>query len=787
MQGATGFLAEALGAMGLRKWLLNRSVPPRQETQHVGCLKPISIRIDTWGVPHIQAEEEPDLFFAQGYCHARDRLWQMEVSRRLARGELAELFGERAVDLDRFLRRLNFRRGAEAEENQLSKEAGAALTAYVAGANAYMEKHPLPVEFLLLHTRPEPWRATDSLAFARYMGWMLTANAETELVRARLTAVLGPERAAALELREPFPLSTAEAGERSSGTFANDSPAPGMGGGSNNWVVSAARSATGRSLLANDPHLRPRMPCTWYVAHLQGAGFDVIGATMPGTIGVLIGHNADVAWGVTASMVDGQDLFEEQADPQNPHRFRGPDGWYDGEVHREEIRVKGQETPVIETIVRTRHGPLLNGTLDIPADGPPIALASITDGKVSPVEAMFALNRASDWTSFRAALKNWTYPALNFVYADVSGTIAYKLAGDVPVRASGDGTVPASGADGAHDWVGRVPFDDLPEAVNPPEGLWATANSDPAAPCKHFLARDFVDDNRYRRILALLRDRPTHSLADFQAMQADTVSLPAREVVQRLGPLLTDPKFTVGGISTAERELLTALASWDGQVTADRVQPSIYHVFRHQLLERQCTDLPEDLRPFVLGRGISEVLSCDSVFHIHGSSLFLARLDRLLAKPEGPSVIGEVLAETFRWLRTHHGPTPAGWAWGKLHTVRFDHVVGRGIPILDRLLHLSRGPVPIGGDQDTIAQSGIDPWHPFAAATFTVSYRQLFDVGNWDAAQFILPTGQSGHPGSPHYADMLERWSRSEYLPLHFSPEAVAAATAETIELRPAN
>lgn len=738
---------KTLGAAGLRRWLLGRCLPPAHERLAGAVQRPIDIRIDSHGVPHILAENLADLFFAQGYCHARDRLWQMEINRRTARGELAELLGGRALELDRFFRRLGFRRLAEREWPLLSEEVRTVLAGYAAGVNAYVEHHRWPVEFVALRKRPRRWEPIDSLAFGRYMGWTLTYNWETELIRQRLRDALGPAGAAALE-----PALTGL-----------------EGGASNAWAVSAGRSATGRPLLANDPHLRPRMPAIWYVAHLEGAGINIIGATLPGTIGVLMGHNQRVAWGITASVVDGQDLFRERPHPQQPGRFAFQDQWYDAEPIQEIIQVRGQKEPVIETVLCTRHGPLLNGTIGIPKDGEPLAVQSITAGNFSPATAVLALNRATDWPAFRAALAQWTFPPLNFVYADMDGTIAHKLAGQVPLRQHKEHLLPIPGWDGAHEWTGLVPFDDMPEQVNPSEGFCANANNRPAGLCPHFLSNDWMDPHRQDRVLELLRVREQHTLEDFQVMQGDLVSLPAQTFAQ----LLT---LKLG----KDEPLLAELAGWDGKLETDSRPGAIYQVFRRELLSHVYADLPAAMRDYARGQGVHELVGLGSVFHGRSTRLILHHLHQI-----DTATLNRVYRATLHRLGELLGPDPAGWRWGHLHRVKLGHVLGQASPLLDRLLRLNRGPFPIGGDLDTIAQSGVDPWHPYEAGTFCVSYRQVLDVGNWDAARFIIPTGQSGHPGSTHYDDMLEPWLRVEYAPLHFSRPAVEQATVESIHIRP--
>jgi penicillin G amidase len=757
---ATGIAAAAAGVagiIGLRRMLLRLPVPPRNESLALkGLRAPVEILIDQSGVPHLYAANTSDLVFGQGYVHARDRLWQMELNRRIAAGTLAELFGAPALEADRFLRRLGFGRDALRDLAALSDDARALLDAYAAGVNAYVAHHRPPLEFMLLRTGPKPWKATDSLAFGRYMGWTQTPNWETELIRGRLLDRLGPERVTLMEPGNPL---TALSGL--------------SGGASNNWVAAGDRSSTGRPLLANDPHLYPRIPAVWYVAHLNGGDLDVAGATLPGVPGVVIGHTARIAWGVTAGMADCEDLFLERPDPDDHHRFAFKDGYEPATVTRETYVIRGRAAPLEEDVIRTRHGPLLNGTLDIPVDGMPLALRSALHDAPNPVEGLFRLNRATDWGTFRAALEGWTFPCLNFVYADVDGNIGYKLAGRVPIRAKGDGYAPVPGWTGEEEWTGYIPFDEMPEAFNPPDGVFATANSRPDAPSGHFLARDWVDDSRWRRIIELLRSRPRHTLEDFQAMQADQVSLPAKAIVEAL------PSDASG--DPLARKALGFLHAWNGRLSADSAAAAIYEVFRVELLRALNRDLDGGQQDILLGKGPDPLIAPVTAFYFRGSSELIGHLQQADA-----AVVRAALESAIAFLRRELGGDVDSWEWGRLHRITFAHPIGVGVPTLDRVLHLSRGPLPIGGDADTIAQAGVDPWHPFAANAFMVSYRQLFDVGAWDEARFILPTGQSGHPGSRHYDDMIEPWRRVQYRLLPFSRAAVAAAVAETAALLPA-
>jgi penicillin amidase len=501
------------------------------------------------------------------------------------------------------------------------------------------------------------------------------------------------------------------------------------------------------------------MPAVWYVAHLQGGGYDVAGATIPGLPGVIIGHNREIAWGVTAGMVDAEDLLIER-DLVGARRLS------------EKIEVRGGEA-VLEEIVISRHGPVISGTLSIPKDGAVLALRSVLHDFRSPTSALLRLNRAHDWESFLDALREWHFPSLNFVYADRSGSIGYKLAGQVPIRAGPAIGVPSPGWDGTQAWNAFVPFEAMPQEHNPAEGILATANSRPPSGISHFLGADWCDDGRWRRIMELLRARRRHDLDSLVRIQADQRSMLALAVVERvLG--------RIRARDTIETTALERLRSWDGGMGPESVAASIASVLSDELVRALNADLDESSLAAILGRGLDQVLSPLSGFYFRRSSNLLAQLDSA-ADEKVQQAFESATGRLRRWL----GEEVEGWRWGRIHKVRFTHPIGAAAPLIDRFFRLSRGPLPIGGDTDTIAQAGVNPWHPYEATGFTVSYRQLFDLSDWDKARYCLPTGQSGHPGSRHYDDMLEDWRKVSYRSLPFSRAAVDSQAEERISLRP--
>jgi len=537
-------------------WLIYRPLPGINGTVRVKGLRDrVEVIRDRWGIPHIYAGNEEDLFFAQGYVHAQDRLWQMEVHRRLASGTLAEILGGIALEADRFSRIIGFRRAAQADLALLDEETRRYLEAYSRGVNAFIETHRsrLPLEFTLLRHKPAPWTPLDTAAFAKFMGWALSCNWESELLRASLIEILGPERAA--ELEPPYPESNpiiiqsskfkAQSSNISTGINRQDvattlsglskvqrkvacfSSSGGTGEGSNNWVINGARSVTGKPLLANDPHLSPMMPSIWYENHLVGGDFAVTGASMPGIPGVVLGHNHRIAWGATNAYPDVQDLYLERLRTTSSgcpeYEFRGK--WERAQVVREEIKVRGRREPVVEEVVITRHGPIISGLLT--GEAPPLALRWVGH-QPSPMLQSLRFNRARNWEEFVASLRSWSVPAQNMVYADVEGNIGYYMAGQVPIRAKGLGLVPVPGWTGEYEWTGYIPFEELPQAYNPPTGYIASANNKIVGEdYPYFLTLEPLPGYRARRIVDLIEARGSSPARTSRPCKLiSTVSLP---------------------------------------------------------------------------------------------------------------------------------------------------------------------------------------------------------------------------------------------------------------------
>ncbi|HHJ06877.1 MAG TPA: penicillin acylase family protein, partial [Anaerolineae bacterium] len=468
---------------------LRSSLPKTSGTvKAAGLDGQLEIVRDKDGVPHIFAATDHDAFFALGYVHAQDRMWQMEFQRRIGAGRLSEILGDATLDTDKFLRTLGTYRAAKSAWPGLSQTSKDALQAYADGVNAWIDEgHVLPPEFLILGVKPEPWTVYDSIVWTKMMAWDLGGNYDMELLRVKLTQALGPERAA--QLLPAYPkdgttiLNAAEISANTSDTLLNiDTQLQtlfhlrGVDVGSNNWVVSGKLTESGLPLLANDPHLGARIPSIWYLAEIQGEKIHVIGPTFPGMPIFPIGHNEHIAWGVTNVGPDVQDLYVEQVNPKNLNQYKADGKWVDMDIVEEPIYVKGQDDPILWAARSTRHGPLIS---DVSGSAPmPLAMRwPSLDPNDTTVDSFLNLNYAADWQEFTKALSLYVAPSQNFVYADKEGNIGYYAPGHIPIRSKGQGLAPVPGWNDEYQWKGWIPFEDLPHAYNPEKGYIATANN----------------------------------------------------------------------------------------------------------------------------------------------------------------------------------------------------------------------------------------------------------------------------------------------------------------------
>jgi penicillin G amidase len=787
-----------------------RPLPRRRGRLHLqGLHEPVEIITDRYGVPHVYAQNEDDLFFAQGFVHAQERLWQMELNRRISSGRLAEIFGEVALEADRFSRRLGMHRAAAAEMARLSAHNKRILEAYARGVNSFIESHRrrLPLEFTLLRFKPAAWHISDSIQWAKLMGWNLCGNFETEIIRARIIAILGVKRAAALEAGyDPahpliIPPGVAYAGVNPGilEQYEQVKQLAGFGllGASNNWVVDGTMSSTGAPLLCNDPHLGQAAPSVWYECHLAAGDIDVIGASFPGAPGIVIGHNRHIAWGITNAVSDVQDLYIERFNPLNPRQYEYQGKWEEAQIVREEIKVRGRKAVVVEEVRITRHGPILSnlagegagrGDSAPAAVELPLALRWTGLEQCNVIAAVGKINLATNWEEFRAALYDWDVPPQNLIYADREGNIGYVMAGAIPMRARGQNLVPVPGWTGEYEWTDMIPFDELPQVYNPQQHFIVTANNRVVNDdYPYYITNEWLNGYRAQRIRDLLTARTRLTPGDMAQIQADQYALPAVEIVPHiLSITTTDP---------LERAAQEILRTWNYILAPASAGAALYTTFLYKLERIVYAALlgkDESLIHAYLGRG-STILALTNGY----ASRNKPHLIRLLARRDdswfadsavtnGPrtwdAACGYALSAAVAELRAQLGDNVAGWRYGDVHRMTYNHPLG-SIKPLARLF--KRGPFPVGGDIDTVNMGAALPHEPQTVVTVP-SYRQIVDLGDIQASLSGHAPGQSGHPASKHYADFIKPWLRVEHHPMLFERGSIEAAAEGSLELLPA-
>jgi penicillin amidase len=768
-------------AFGMGRWWVGRAFPQTSGTlQLAGLDGPVEVRRDEWGVPHLYATTLHDLYFAQGVVHAQDRLWQMDFQRRVGLGRLSELLGEPTIETDRFLRTIGTHRAAQQDYDALSDEAKAVLQAYADGVNAYASTHPvLPLEYQLLQAEWEPWQPVHTLAWAKMMQWDLSSNWSEELFRPRLVEQVGPERAALLlrdgtQVGAPLTHSIGEpdlAALEATLRCANLGSGSNAGRGSNAWVVSGQNTATGRPLLENDPHLGPGMPSIWYEIGLHAPGMDVVGASLPGAPAVIIGHNANIAWGVTTLPLDTQDLFIERLS-EDGTRYEWQGEQLSLTTRQETIRVNGGEAVTFE-VRESRHGPLLNDVVE----GLEMPLAFYWRATAEPThlfEAVLGLNHAADRDDFLAALEQWDSPPQNFVYADVSGTIGYVAAGELPIRPAAGGVLPQPGWTGEWEWQGTVPLGEMPQQWNPPEGYLVTANDNPfPEDFPYYTGTDWAAPYRATRIRQMIEASDALTPDDFQTMQRDVTSLPAPKLV----PLLVALPTADIVVQRAQEQLST----WNFQLEGDLPGAGIYEVtygfvVRHLLAD----ELGDDLLESYLGYTQDHLLLVSELLDEPDHALWDDT--RTPEQERRDDILLRALLDANEWLGRRFGSVPHEWFWNRLHTVTFDHPIGEVEP-LDRIFNRT---LEASGDRTTVNAIGFTYSEGYEANNVP-SYRQIVDVGAWENSRMLHTTGQSGHPFHPHFDDMLDEWQHVELGPMYWTDEQTTnASQGRTLRLEPA-
>jgi penicillin amidase len=777
---------------GVGTWFVRRPWPTVNGTLTIsGLLAPVEVIRDEWGVPHIYAENEHDLFFAQGYVHAQDRLWQMEFNRRIGSGTLSAVLGEATLDTDRFLRTIGLRRAADQDWAQLEDETRAIMEAYAEGVNAYIETHRdrLPLEFTILGVDPAPWTPVDTLAWGKVMSFDLGSNYEFELLRARMIAELGQE--AAQQLLPPYaegapviipPETRSYAWLRDARFGGLDALAAVLGergptSGSNNWVIHGSRTATGMPILADDTHLGLNMPSIWYENGLHGGRFDSVGFSFPGVPLIIIGHNSRIAWGVTNLGPDVQDLYIEKLnDTNHPTQYEFKGEWQDLQAARETIKVKDQE-PVTLDVMITRHGPIMNDVIGDLDGAEPVALRWTALDASNLFRSVLLLNLATNWDEFREALSYWDVPSQNFVYADVDGNIGYQSPGKIPIRAPGhQGLVPVPGWTGEYEWQGFISFDELPNVFNPPTGFVATANNKVVPDdYAYHLAYEWAAPYRAERITDLLTADGNITQEEIRDIQAQTYSLPA----EALRPYLLD----IEPENDLQTRALAQLEAWDLYNETDRTGPSIYQAWYWFLVQDTLADeLGDDLMHEYLGYSSTHVPMMEDLLGQADSPWFDDITTSQIETRD--DILRRSLAHAVAWLSEHHGDAPEQWEWGKLHTMTFVHQpLGQsGIGLLESLFNSK--PIPARGDNFTVDAASFGFNDPFAMVHGS-SQRFVADLSDLDRSRMVQTTGQCAHLFHPHREDFIPLWQDVESHPMLFSRGAVEANADATLTLVP--
>jgi len=794
-------------------WFIYRPLPQTDGSISLpGLQHEVAVERDVWGVPHIRAASVEDLAEAQGYVMAQDRLWQMDLLRRVARGQLSEILGSRTLPIDKEFRTYGFARAAERDASLLDPESRKVMEAYARGVNQFItqNKKNLPLEFSLLGYEPAPWQPSDTLAVSGYMYRTLTDTWQRELNRPKVTERAGPDRAKDLFSQEAAmdhfvvgdpkviddgsqrsaadgddqeddddlqPDTVLKAGSSDSQILAPRESDPDLtsalarsiqsflaesrseirqGLGSNNWVVNGAHTATGKPLLANDTHLELSIPSIWYEIHLTAPGWNVKGFTLPGAPMIIIGHNDRIAWGFTNNGADVQDLYVETFNPASSDEYRVKGAWTKAQIIDETIRIKGQQDEHLKVTI-TRHGPIVH------RDGDKAYAMRWTATEPGGLANSYNwLGKARNWKEFRETMKRVWGPGQNAVYADVEGNIGYVMAARVPVRKKGHGEAPVPGDTDDYEWTGYIPFDQLPQALNPETGLIVTANARVVGPnYKPYLTDRWEEPYRTARIYDLLHDRHDLRPEDMLKVQTDTYSYPHVFLADQLSAAAR----TVKPKDLRAQKLIEGLKDWNGIADADSPEVSFLHAARRAALDLL-------LEPF-LGK--------DTNLYQWRSTTFLQKTltdrpakwlppayknyDELLVA--AADVAATKLAEQSKSERVED------WAWKRFNSLDMFHPIGHE-GLLKRFLSVTDKP-----------QSGTQYSVRAAMKTHGPAMRFVGNPGNWDESILLLPAGQSGQPGSSHYSDQFSFWYEGKPIFAPFSDAAEAKARKHTLTLKP--
>lgn len=765
------------------KWYTYKEMPKsltdyEENFQLEGLKGSVEIIRDEWAVPHIYATNETDLFFAQGFVHAQDRLWQMDLTRRIVSGRLSEIFGDITVENDVILRTLGFKRSAKEDLKKFNNtEVLSHVEAYAKGVNTFIQQcKELPVEFKLLKCKPEEWKAEDSLAIARFLALQMSFGWIHQIERQLMVDKYGLEKAKTLFNNYPKenPVSFPYKMERNIFEEGNLAPLNNMFlrpiGGSNNWSVAANKMEdTNSAVLCNDPHLVLNNPNIWFENHLICPTYETTGVSTAGVPFVLIGHNRKIAWGATLSFVDMQDIYLEKFTGESCSQYEFGEEIKKSTQVKEEIKIKGKKSKTLP-IVYTHHGVIISDALGIKNHKFALATPALKDNDM--VLGFYNLNKAENWDDFVKACDKIQAPSLSLAYADTDDNIGYFCTGKVPIRNKTPYGLPLLGYTANQEWQGFVPLQHMPHALNPEKGYVYT--------CNHKLVEDdyiynmgdlWMSGARAKRLDNLFKAKKSYTIEDFKAWQNDlysTASEKWRVLAQNILPQLEN--HTNVKVKAAAQ----VLANWDGYVLAKSCGACIYHVLLQELIDLIIVD--NNTRDFLKGKAQkgSEVFQFTEFWSHDAETIY-----RILHDSDGPwqikdssAVFIQALEKSTLWLEQKLGTDVNNWEWGKIHQLTYAHIMGAQAPF-DKIFN--HGPFPIGGDKDTLNQMSFLGAKAYGENICAASYRQIINMGNFDQSYCIAPLGQASNMLSEHHHDQMQPWLKGEYKTMLWSKSAVIA------------
>ncbi|WDP90966.1 MAG: penicillin acylase family protein [Desulfobacter sp.] len=791
---AAVLLTAIAGGSYLLHHLSTRSLPDYEGTAAVaGLSQKVTIYRDRHAVPHITAENEEDLYFAVGYTLAQDRLWQMDLLRRVTQGRLAEIFGEDLVEVDLLMRALRIPDKSKRILAQTEPPIKSALEQFSAGVNHYIKTlgDRLPPEFTVLGYEPEPWQPEHSVNLVGYMAWDLTLPNSTEPVlhkiaqkvsRAQFKEMLPGDLARQPAVYETY--ADKDTGLNLENMLADrhrllEEMGLNIFTGSNNWAVAGKKSATGRPILANDMHLGLNAPGLWYQMHQKAAGgVDVTGVVLPGQPFVICGHNRRIAWGMTNVMVDDMDFYRETLHPEDPGRYEFNGEYRPFTTRTETIRIKGGKERT-ETLKFTHRGPVVSRFKDL--KGGPVSMKWLGNDPSNELKTVYLLNRAGNWEEFKYALRTFRAVSQNVNYADVDGNIGLYCSAGIPIRKKGDGLGIVPGRTDEYDWAGVVPFEEQPHVYNPASGFVSSANNKTAPDSyPYYISRWYALNYRIGRIREVLGSKEKLSLDDFKRLHSDFKSKMAETFTPFFLEMLSPDTHR---LSPLEKQGMDLLQNWDGVVDSSSGAAALF--------ELMYTGMVEGLVRDELGPGLYKEFAASSMLHryltrnivLKKASAFCDDINTRDKTERLGDIIRQSFSDAVARLRETCGDNPENWAWGEIHQLALKHPLGK-VKLLDRLLGLNDQARPVGGSFHTVCPMAYKLSNPFVI-NHGASHRHIYHTGDWDRSLSVIPTGISGIPASPHYCDQTGMYAAGQYHPDLFTLGEIKGASRYTLVLTP--